>query len=131
MTKHFVTFESPGTLFNEETTKEIGAWDENEAQKMARTIIERYGAKPFSFYFTTRERGAKDFDSRETRRSGRYFLGGTLLTLEQVKAQNDPSNETLIRNMECNGWSRVVDNRNSYRSVHPFLAGDTLLDWKP
>lgn len=131
MKKHFVTFLSPGTFFNEETTREISQWDEKEACQMAHDIVERHNATPFAFYFSTRTRGENDLDSRVTAKSDRFFLGGEVKTLEQVKAENNPEWETLIVNMEVNKWDRVVFNYNSYRSVQPLMGGDVVLAWAP
>jgi len=63
-TKHFVTFYSPGALFAEETSREIDQWDVDSARHMARGIVERYGATPYCFQFTTRARGPEDFEPR-------------------------------------------------------------------
>lgn len=127
--KHFVTFISPGTFVAERTTKEIAAWDTDLAVEMARKIKERYGAKPYGFYFTTRGRGDKDLDSKEVARSnGIYYLGGTIETLEQVKARNYPKDKILISNMEANHWDRIIVNRNSWTWTQPFEAHDVLLD---
>ena len=89
MKAHFVTFLSPGTFVCEETTKPIESWDTKEAVKMSKKITERYGAKPFVFVFSTRERGDKDLDSKTTKTSGRYFLGGKVLTLADVEKQKE------------------------------------------
>ena len=75
MKKHFVTFLSPGTFFHEETTREVDSWDVDAAVTQSRQILERHNATPFGFYFTTRERGEDDFNSREVARSGTYYLG--------------------------------------------------------
>ena len=128
MKKHFVTFLSPGTLFSEQTTKEIASWDIDAAVEMSRHIIERYNAKPYGFVFTTREREPDDFDSQETGRSGTYFLGGDVLTLEQVKARNDPDDTTLIWNMEINGFEKVVVSCTPWKSTHPLYEGDVVLE---
>lgn len=127
MIKHFVTFLSPGTLFAENTTKPIESWDVYVAFKMSEDILERYGATPYGFYFTTRERGEDDFDSREVKRSPTYFLGGEILTLEQIVEMDDPSNRILISNMRANGWSRVVKNSNSWDWVQPLEDTDIVL----
>ena len=126
MRRHFVTFLSPGTFVHEETTKPIEAWDTSKAIIMSKVITERYGAKPFAFVFTTRERTDKELDSRVTKRSGRYFLGGKILTLAGVKREM-PTETILISNMECNGIKKVVVNDNSWRSVQPLESDDVVL----
>ena len=127
MKAHFVTFLSPGTFVCEETTKPIESWDTKEAVKMSKKITERYGAKPFAFVFSTRERGDKDLDSKTTKTSGRYFLGGKVLTLADVEKQM-PKETTLISNMRCNGIKKVVVNDNSWRSIQPLEPKDVVLD---
>jgi hypothetical protein len=131
MKRNFVTFFSPGTFLHEETTKPIKSWDVGKATEMARTITERYGATPFAFQFSTRGRNKNELDSRVMDRSGRYFLGGKVLTLEQIKARKDPEDKILISNMECNGWNRVVENCNSFKIVQPLGDDDTVLDFRP
>ena len=130
MKAHFVTFYSPGTFCSEATTKPIASWDTAKACEMAHEITERHGATPYSFVFTTRERGDSDLDSKVTKTSGRYFLGGRVMTLAGVKREM-PKDRILIDNMRINNIARVVVNTNSYRSVNPLEAGDTVLEWKP
>lgn len=130
MKKHFVVFFSPGTFVAEQTQKEIESWDTEKAMEMARGIKERYGATPYGFQFVTRERGDGDFDSKETKRSGIYYLGGKIRTLAELEAESDPKNSILISNMKGNGWDRVVVNTNSYRWTQPLNAEDTVLDYK-
>jgi len=89
------------------------------------------GATPFGFYFITRERGKKDLDSRETKRSGTYYLGGVLLNADDIKNRTDGDYSILLSNMACNNWPTVIENKNSWKIVQPFRKGDTLLDWKP
>jgi len=131
MKKHFVTFLSPGTFLNEETTLPIDFWDILKASDMAHGITERHGATPFGFYFTTRSRSATDLDSKVIKRSGTYFLGGEVKTLSEVEAMNDPKNGILLSNMRCNKWDKVIFNANSWKIVQPFTKKDTLLDWNP
>lgn len=129
--KHFVIFYSPGTFVAEEDAKEISSWDVNEAMEMAHTIRQRYGAIPYGFKFTTRERESEDFDSKETSRSHMYFLGGRIETLAEVEARNDPKEEILRSNMRGNGYDRILVNENSYRSTTPLMKNDVVLNWKP
>lgn len=131
MKKHFVIFESPGTFFHEKTEKPIDAWDVEKAAEMAHDITERYNATPFAFYFTTRERKDNELDSRVTKTSGRYFLGGKIETMEEIKARNNPDERILVGNMEANNYPSVVVNTNSWKCVQPLTTDDTVLDWKP
>lgn len=129
--KHFVTFFSPGTFMAEETTKEIGSWDVDQAMKMAHDVVERYGATPWGFRFSTRGRDSNDLDSREIKRSCLYHLGGKVETLAEVEARNDPKEEILRSNMRGNGYDKIVVNDNSWRSTQPLGKDDVVLDWKP
>jgi hypothetical protein len=110
MKKHFVTFLSPGTIVAESTTKDIDSWDTDKAIKISKGIKERHGALPYGFYFTTRERGAEDFGSKETQ-----------------KKQNVPNDQILISNMECNKWDKVIINTNSWEWTQPLHDCDVVL----
>lgn len=128
VSKHFVEYLSPGTFVAESTSKEIASWDVDEAVRMACDISERHGARPYGFRFTTRTRGPDDLDSRETARSGVYYLGGLVETLEDVRRRASPDDDILISNMEINGYDRIVTNTNSWRWTQPLRGGDTVLD---
>jgi hypothetical protein len=128
ISKHFVTFLSPGTFVFEQTTQEIESWNVREAFERSRSVVERYDARPFAFYFTTRRRGEGDLDSKEVARSGRYYLGGTVETLDEVVARNDPKDEILRSNMRANGIERVITTSTPWRSTNPLQAGDVVLD---
>ncbi len=124
---HFVTFTSPGTFVAEETTRSVAAWDVAVAQEMAKEIVERHGARPYGFFFTTRSRGPEDLDSKVTARSPFYYLGGKVETLAEVKARGDARDRILIANMEGNGWDRVVVTANGYRWTQPLRETDVVL----
>ena len=137
MIKHYVRFMSPGTFFSEETTKPIDSWDVDKARRMARDVVERHNARPYAFQFITRKSTARQVlgakiagtqpESTETARSGTYFIGGTVETLEQVKARNDPGDRILIRNMESGEFDRIITNCNSYKMAQPFTDQDFVI----
>ena len=128
MQKHFVNFYSPGTFLCEETVREIKSWDVSAASLMATEIQERYNATPFGFQFTTRSRDANDLDSKETARSPMYYLGGTIRTIEQVRTDAKDDEDILLRNMEMNGYTRVITNNNSWKFTGPLKDDDIVLD---
>lgn len=131
MEKHFVTFLSPGTFVSETSEKEISAWDTAIAMQMARDIKERYNETPYGFYFTTRARGENDLDSKVSKKSNLYYLGGRIETIEEVFARNDPKESILRANMKGNGINRIiVSNDNSWRFTSG-LNDDVILDFKP
>ncbi len=111
MEKHFVTFYSPGTFVAETTDKEVASWDVDAAVKMASEIEERYGATPYGFRFTTRTRDDDDLDSRVSKSSPMYYIGGMVETLAEVEARNDPKEDILRRNMRGNKIERIVRKR--------------------
>lgn len=129
MKQHFVTFYSPGTLVCEETTQPIPSWDVEKAKGMARDIKERYGATPFGFRFSTRERGPKDLDSKLTETGPMYFLGGKVETLAQVKKRATEKDRVLVANMECNGIKRIITNNNSWQHTTELRDTDVVLSW--
>jgi len=130
MKRHFVKFYSPGTLVSEITTKQIECWNIIRAQKMAKDIKERYGATPYGFRFITKGRKPNELDSKVVDKSNMYYLGGTVKTLKEIKRENDPDNKILIRNMEGNGWDKVIINNNSYKCTLPLRKNDVVLNWK-
>lgn len=131
MKKHFVTFYSPGTLFSETTTLPIAEWTVDTACHLACDIVERHGATPYGFRFSTRERGPEDLDSKETAMSALYFLGGKVETLAEIVDRNDPSEEILRSNMRNNEIDRVLVNGNSWKITLPLGPNDVVLEWKP
>lgn len=129
MIKSFVIFFSPGTFMAETTEKPIDSWNVTEAVNMARTVKQRYGATPYGFCFTMRERNNNELDSKEIKRSGMYFLGGKVLTVDDLKARNDPKDRILISNMEGNHWDKVIENCNSWKWTQPLREGDEVIDF--
>ncbi len=128
--KHFVRFFSPGTMFAEISEQEIASWDVDKAVELAKGVVERYGAKPYGFRFSTVSKMGTDWDvkTETTATSSMYYLGGQVFTLAEVEARNNPDESILISNMTCNGYDRIIENNNSWKSTQPFSEGDVLLD---
>ncbi len=131
-----VEFLSPGTFFHESSEKDIEAWDPKLAVEMAETIKEKHGPKPFGFRFKTYLTaepipdgygGFLKVEERKLKESGTYFLGGRLMTLEEVLTRNDPSEQILASNMKGNGYPIVCVNTNSWKSVNPFGEKDFIV----
>ena len=121
MQKHFVKFMSAGVFVAEMTTKKISSWDVAKAAQMSKEIVEAYGSRPCGFYFITVK------DDKVIKKSGVYYINGTVETLEELKAKNDPNNRILISNMESNGWDKIVTTCNPYKWVRPFTKDDTVI----
>lgn len=107
-------FLSPGTFFNEQTVVPVERFDIVWAARHARTITERYGAKPYGFYFR------KDAE----RSSGVYFINGRIFKYDDV--EDVPQNHILRSNMRHN-CPVGIENNNSFRFTTAFNADDVLL----
>lgn len=127
LTKHFVTFYSPGTFCAEESTLPIEAWDTAVALRMASSVTERYNAKPYAFAFTTRSRGDSDLDSKVASRSPLYYFGVKVETLTEIEARGEPNDRILIANMRGNGWASVVTTTSGWKASMPLREGDVVL----
>lgn len=128
MKKNFVRFMSPGTFVGETREKEIDSWDVRKAVAMSREITERYGSKPYGFYFVTKERKDDEWESKVVASSGVYYINGKIETLEELKAKNDPNNRILIDNMQMNHWNRVVTTYNPWKWTQPFHDKDHIVN---
>ncbi len=135
--KHYVVFESPGTMFAETSSKEIGEWSPALAVRMAYDVVERHNAKPACFRFKTMlvsppidggQGGTLEVVPKTVRKSGRYFINGTLRTLDDVELAADPDERILMANMAGNDWPIVCETRNSFRSTQPFEREDFVVD---
>lgn len=129
MEQHFVEFLSPGTFVSESTTKPIASWDQETAVLMASDIMERHSARPYGFRFLTRHRGPDDLDSKIRAKSGIFYLGGEIFTLDQVEARNLPDEEILRSNMRLNNIERIVVNTNSWKFTAALGPNDVVLEF--
>ncbi len=134
--KHYVTFYSPGTFVPESSVKEIPEWDTALAVEMAKDITERYDAKPYAFIFTTMltanpipdgEEGFLDVEPKKVASSGRYFLGGHVRSIDEVRETADPKERILLSNMEGNDFAYIITNDNSWRFTGEFAVEDCVL----
>lgn len=131
----FAIFYSPGTFVSETSERPLETNSAAEAFRVAQTIKERHGAIPFGFDIVKRlvTVATKDVPSvalKELECSGRHYIDGRILTLEDVKREM-PGESILIGNMEGNGIDRVVTGPvrgKGWRWTHQFKAGDKLLD---
>lgn len=129
MKKHFVIFCSPGTLVSETNQIDVDSWDIQQAVNMSYDINQRHGAKPYGFYFITRERKENELDSKIAEISPMYYLGGEIRTYEQVCTDNKPEEETLRFNMRVNNYNRIIVNTNSWKFTAPLKDEDVVLSY--
>lgn len=102
-----VTFYSPGTLVPETSEIETDLTDPIQIAELART----FRTTPFAFSLN----------------DTRYWLGGTIMTLEDV-----PEDQKILRwNMQHNDIKRVIVNNNSWRHTAEFRDTDVLLEFTP
>lgn len=127
VTKDYIVFCSPGTFVHETSMKEIDSWDVRKAVEMANGITERYGSKPFGFYFQTKGRDEHEMDSKVIDSSKMYYLGGKVESFAEVCERNDPNERILRSNMEGNHWEYIITNTNSYKITQPLRKGDVVL----
>lgn len=127
MKAHFVTFYSPGTFVAEDSTQPIDSWDVPKAKEMADQIVERHGAVPFGFRFTTRARTDNELDSRVVEAGPMHYLNCRVRTLADLEAEANPDNSTLITNMRTNRWDKVVQTVKGWRWTQPLHDGDVVL----
>lgn len=129
MKQDFVVFFSPGTFVAETTQKPIDSWDPQKAKELSKAVKERHGATPYGFHFITRERADDELDSKVTKRSNMYYLGGDVLTLEDVEKRNDPKDETLLWNMRINSYDKIIEitTDSGYKTCQVFNKGDVRL----
>ena len=132
--RHKVTFYSPGTFFNEQSTRHVQTWSIKDALTLAKGILERYGARPFGFQFSSwetiegQELGDFKVEPKLLRRSGTIYFNGKIRTKEEVLAGTDPEEEILRSNVRCNDYDIVqgIDPDN-YRWTQEFNEDDLLV----
>lgn len=133
--KHYVVFASPGTMFSEQTKQPIKSLSPKTAVKMAKKVVERHGATPFGFHFSTEneytpvkdDTGATvSIPNRKVVESGFYWLGGKIKKYDDIP--ETPETSILRSNMRCNDWWLVVENTNSYRTTSQFEENHKLLN---
>ncbi len=134
--KIFAEYFSPGTMFAETSTRALDKGTVKEAVALSKEISERYGATPYAFDIVTKL-GADPIDdgqggtmkvlSKEIGRKGRYFLGGEVITYDQVIAR-EGAGSIWARNMRGNRDPVSVQNTNSFKSTQIFREQDVIVD---
>ncbi len=123
-----VTFYEPGSFMSEETLRVVTTRDPNEIAKMAPERAFCFTIEDFIEKTTTVD--GEDFKKTESvgGPSGRFYLGGDLYTVDELKAKfgSDRSKEILISNIEVNGWPKAIQCRTG--NWQPFTDTDTFLD---
>ena len=136
--KNYVVFYSPGTFFDEATSKPIEEFgDLSAAAELAKTIEERYASKPYGFRFVTSleaesipdgRGGVMEVRSKKIRESGTYFINGRLRKYDEVVLDNDPKEDILRSNMRCNSMIIIVETDNSWKHRAAFTEEDFVVN---
>jgi len=128
--KHYIIFESPGTLFSETSKKSIDSWDVKKGVEMARSITERHGSTPYCFLFKTCKEAepieGMDIIPQCVEQSGRYYLNGKVLTIDDIP--DTAENKILRTNMRGNRMPFVVRTEGKYVSTHEYTDDDFVVD---
>ena len=103
MLKHFVEFLYPGIIVCETSTKEI-------AERKPELITVPEGAFAYRFYDQVHTIVDGELLKGEAKNFSGYTYFGKAYSLEEVK-RLFPESRTLISNMECNGYAKVVRTR--------------------
>ena len=118
--KHYVVRFYGGAFLAETSEEEIKVRDPKKI---------KYKKYSYGFYFFDREISKSKLgnvlESEKLNISGTYFYAGRLLTLKDVKTKMS-DRKTLISNMECNHWNKVVETTIGW--MLPFEKGDFLID---
>lgn len=124
--KHKARYLIPGSLFPEETTKDLARRD---------PALARREAPEYAFAFTLYDVEevpdlGPDFrvTAKPKNETGRYYLGGTVYTVAELEDAfgSDPDKSILISNIKGNGYKAAI--HCSTGNWQPFEDGDTLLD---
>lgn len=132
--QEFVVFYSPGSFFDESSSRPIDSRDTKLAMQMAAEIVE---SKPYGFRFETRivadpipdgQGGTLKVESKVIDETGTYFISGALETADDVEARNDPKEDILRSNMRSYPIVCAIHNGYGYRSVQPFEEQNVLVN---
>lgn len=122
--KHMARYYYPGFLFSEESTRVLDLRDPQLAVQMA-------PESAFCFVLYDIEEApdlGPDFavTPKPKNESGRYYIGGRLYTIDEVRAMNLQGDYTiLISNMESNHWDYVIQTRSG--NWQPFTSDDSIV----
>ncbi len=119
-TTTYARYSLPGAIVTEQSVQPVPSRDPQAAADSA-----PQGAFAFTFHdIVTVVIDGVELRSDPLRRSGRYFIGGTVHTYAEVAAM--PSDESaLLDNMRMNRHDRVIFCPAG--NVQPFRDGDTVV----
>ena len=135
--QEYVVFLSPGTMFDEVSSKPIVERDLKCALNMSGEVVERYGAKPYGFYFetlleagTVRDDEGNEFETaaKTVDKTGIYYIAGKVRTRDDIARDGKEDERILLSNMGNDGWEIVCETVNGYKHVGIFRSEDAVVD---
>ncbi|PZM08070.1 hypothetical protein CPY51_30470 [Rhizobium tubonense] len=127
MSKEYAVFLFNGSFTNTERPVQVPCRDVDRATEIAQQLTLQYGAPPFAFHFESRVDSLDSIGNR----SGLYYLGGTIQTLAEIRAECNPSNQRMIWNLEARGIDKIVTNNCPCLACFPLRDEDQVLTWEP
>lgn len=122
-----VTFYAPGSLFAEESSFKVSAWDTVEAIAF---LPKAYG-HPYAFQFSTQlvadpvpdgEGGELKVQPKEVEKSGMFFID------LELRFYDDVPPSILRDNMRCNDWPIVTGNwAQPFNEKDAVVSGDGVI----
>lgn len=115
---YYARYYSAGTFVAERSDVELTGMSTYEAAQKAKSVVERFGARPYAFVFL-------QGDAKQ-QVGGTHFLGGSLLRMDDVV--HDKDKEILMFNMKTNRHPIAIMVTNGYTSHHYFEEQDVVVD---
>ncbi len=120
--KTYARFLFPGSFVSEESVKEVPSRNVAELDIPGNAFALQFFDQGTAVFNV--DGHEVEFTSKRINVSGNTYIGGLLMTLEEVR-QRHPDKSNLIANMEGNGWNRVIQCRTG--NFQPFEDGDTQI----
>jgi hypothetical protein len=124
--KLYARYLTPGIIMSEESVKEVEGVSDAIAMAPGNAFcFQTFRLPEVDFEYDAKRFVVKPIPQEE---SDRYYLGGEVFTIEQVRAQIDRLDQTgaLLSNMESNGWSKVIKCRTG--NFQPLEEGDQVVN---
>lgn len=115
-TAHFIKFHLPGDVVPTTLSPRIPSWDIPTAITLAdaRAIL-----RPYAFQFVTLGRDHHALERREMAASQMYYLGGTVMDLEELRDMGTPLAVELAETMAKHNFTHVIRTRDGKLRLLP------------
>ncbi|MBB6487942.1 hypothetical protein [Rhizobium lusitanum] len=126
MNNEFAVFAFAGNFSSTERRVAIQSRNVEYAEGIAQQMTIECGFQPVAFRFET-----MSDDGSIQNRSGWFYLGGTVETLQDITGKNEPGDSRLIHFLEESGLNKIVTNNCPYLVRFPLRDQDQVLSWEP